>query len=96
MTKLEKEPVLPKPAAVVQGERFIRGELLNETEAALYLSVAPRTLAHWRRTGGQPLSFVRIGRSIRYSRDDLIQFIEACTEAGVPPTVGALFKRPKA
>jgi hypothetical protein len=40
---------------------------LTTTAAAAYLSMTPRQLEHFRSAGGGPL-FVRIGRSVRYSR----------------------------
>lgn len=50
--------------------------LLNQRDAASYLSVEPRTLEAWRCRGGGP-PFVRISaRAIRYRREDLSRWIE--------------------
>lgn len=55
-------------------------ELLNEREAATFLTLAPQTLRGWRSEGRGP-GFIRLGAgkrtSIRYDRRDLQSFIEA-------------------
>lgn len=48
--------------------------LLNQSEAALYLKIKPKTLAHWR-WAGMPPSFVRISSAIRYDKAVLDAFI---------------------
>ncbi len=45
------------------------GPLMSEREAALYLRVSVRTIITWRERGLIP--YFRIGRSIRYSRDQI-------------------------
>jgi len=50
--------------------------LLTEDQAAEYLSLAPSTLAVWRSTGRYSLPFIRVGRLIRYRREDLDAFLE--------------------
>ena len=45
------------------------GPLMSEREAALYLKVSARTIIDWRQRGLIP--FFRIGRSIRYSREQI-------------------------
>ena len=45
--------------------------LLNEQEAATYLDVTPGTLAVWRSTGRYEIPFVKVGRNVRYKRNDL-------------------------
>jgi excisionase family DNA binding protein len=45
------------------------GPLMSEREAALYLRVSARTIITWRERGLIP--YFRIGRSIRYSRDQI-------------------------
>ena len=49
--------------------------LLNTLEAAAYLSVAEQTLRTWRISGAGP-RFVRLGRLVRYRREDLVAFLE--------------------
>ena len=46
-------------------------DLLNEEEAAKVLQIKPGTLSVWRSTGRHSLQFVKVGRSVRYRRGDL-------------------------
>jgi hypothetical protein len=48
-------------------------ESLDEVQAASFLKYSVRTLQAWRVRGGGP-AFVKIGRSVRYTRRDLISF----------------------
>ena len=50
--------------------------LLTEAQTADHLSISMRTLQAWRVRGGGPI-FIRAGRSIRYRRSDLLDWIEA-------------------
>ena len=50
--------------------------LLTEREATTLLNIRPSTLATWRVRGHPHLPFVRVGRCIRYRRQDLAAFIE--------------------
>ncbi len=50
--------------------------LLTEDEAAVLLKVQPATLATWRMRGRPNLPFVRVGRCVRYRRQDISAFIE--------------------
>jgi excisionase family DNA binding protein len=50
--------------------------LLTASEAAALLNIQPSTLAAWRVRGYPQLPFVRVGRCIRYRRQDLEAFIE--------------------
>lgn len=52
--------------------------LLTEDQAAQALSLCTRTLRKARHQG--TLSFVRIGRTVRYTESDLAQFIERSRE----------------
>jgi len=52
----------------------MESDLLTPTEAAKVLRVSPATLPRWRWAGDGP-DFVRIGRSIRYRREDLEKFV---------------------
>ena len=49
--------------------------LVDEREAAAILTVAPRTLQHWRWARRGP-TFVKIGGAVRYNRNDLREFLE--------------------
>ncbi|RYF29953.1 MAG: DNA-binding protein [Cytophagaceae bacterium] len=48
--------------------------LLRESEAAIYLSLAQKTLQR-RRWAGQPPSYIKIGAAVRYSQAELDSFI---------------------
>jgi predicted DNA-binding transcriptional regulator AlpA len=48
--------------------------LLNEKEAARFLSMSYRTLQSWRSAGEGP-SYLKLGRSIRYRRGDLLTWV---------------------
>ena len=48
---------------------------LTEKEAAALLGWSPRTL-QMRRWQGLPPKFYKLGRSVRYSEADLLEFIE--------------------
>jgi hypothetical protein len=51
--------------------------LLKEVEAAAFLGVSPRALQKWRVNGRGP-EFLRLSsRCIRYSRGDLLSWLEA-------------------
>ncbi|MCC6297094.1 MAG: helix-turn-helix domain-containing protein [Pseudomonadales bacterium] len=50
--------------------------LLTEDEAAQLLKIQPATLACWRVKGRPHLPFVRVGRCVRYRRQDILVFIE--------------------
>jgi excisionase family DNA binding protein len=50
--------------------------MLRESEAADYLGVVRKTLQAWRSQGKGP-KYVRMGRSIRYPEDALIEFQES-------------------
>lgn len=51
-------------------------ELFDRPNAAAYLGVAPATLAVWACTGRYSLRFVKIGRLVKYRKQDLDLFIE--------------------
>ena len=54
-----------------------KSELLNRKQAAEYLGVTAATLAVWACTKRYKLSFVKIGRLVKYRRSDLDTFINA-------------------
>lgn len=51
---------------------------LNENQAAEFLGVSVRTLQAWRVRGGGP-RYIKIGRTVRYQRRELLTFQEAHT-----------------
>lgn len=53
--------------------------LFNREETALYLSVKVQTLANWATTGRFNLSFIKVGRAVRYRKSDLDKWLESRT-----------------
>ncbi|MBG52200.1 MAG: hypothetical protein CML99_07250 [Rhodobiaceae bacterium] len=53
----------------------LQRSILTTTEAAAYLGLAISTLNKWRCYGDGP-QFVKLGRAVRYKRDDLDCFVE--------------------
>ena len=52
-------------------------ELLNRAQAAEYLGgISPKSLAIWQSTKRYHLPIVKIGRLVRYRREDLDKFLE--------------------
>ena len=51
-------------------------DLMTRQQAADYLGVTPQALSQMNVRGQGP-RFVRIGRSVRYRRDDLLDWIES-------------------
>lgn len=63
-----------------QQMRSERGvSLLETTAAAEYLGVAPRTLTVWRCTKRYMIPYIKVGRLVRYRRDDLDLWLESRT-----------------
>lgn len=63
---------------MLAAERKDDDALLNEIQAAQFLSLSIRTLQAWRLKSVGP-RIVRAGRAIRYRRRDLIDWIDAHT-----------------
>lgn len=57
-------------------------ELITEEAAAVVLGVKPGTLQVWRCTKRYPLTYVKVGRLVRYRRADLQAFLQARTMGG--------------
>ena len=55
-------------------------EYLDERAAAAILGLSPHTLARWRWIGDGP-RFRKFGKSVRYSRADLMAYAEAATRS---------------
>ena len=56
--------------------------LLTRAEAADYLSVSVATLATWACCRRYGLPYVKVGRAVRYKREDLDRFLQERTVAG--------------
>lgn len=54
-------------------------QLLTRKEAAEFLGTTEGTLAVWASTKRYKLSYVKLGRSVRYRMSDLIRFLEENT-----------------
>ncbi len=50
--------------------------LLSRQEAAAYIGVQPNTLATWACTQRYDLPYVKVGRNVRYRKQDLDAFIQ--------------------
>jgi len=50
--------------------------LLTRQEAAAYIGVQPNTLATWACTQRYDLPYVKVGRNVRYRKQDLDAFIQ--------------------
>lgn len=50
--------------------------LLTRQEAAAYIGVQPNTLATWACTKRYDLPYVKVGRNVRYRKQDLDAFIQ--------------------
>ena len=53
-------------------------KLLTTAEAAARVGLSPRTLERLRVTGGGP-KYRKIGRWVRYTEQDLDEWLESCT-----------------
>jgi excisionase family DNA binding protein len=58
--------------------------LLTTKEVADMLGVSPGTLNVWRCTQRYPLTFIKVGRSVRYRMEDVEDFLRSRTSQ-VPP-----------
>jgi len=54
-------------------------DLCDEKTLADFLGVATGTLAVWRSTGRHSLPFIKVGRSVRYSKSAVIAWLEQRT-----------------
>lgn len=60
-------------------QRASSNRLLDEKQAAEYLTLAPGTLSVWRCTGRYALPFIKVGRRVMYRREDLTEWLNART-----------------
>jgi predicted DNA-binding transcriptional regulator AlpA len=56
-------------------------DLLDENKAAQFLGLSPGTLAVWRTTKRYPLTYIKVGRLVRYRKYDLNAFLKSRTVA---------------
>ena len=61
---------------------IVSDKLLTRAEAAAYLGIRPQTLAVWALTGRYGLRMVQVGRSVRYRKSDLDEWLERRTVGG--------------
>lgn len=71
------QPSAPDLSQIIQRVR----DLLDEKQAAAFLTVSPGTLSVWRSTGRYQIPFIKIGRAVRYRRADLTAWMESRTRA---------------
>ena len=50
--------------------------LMTPKQAAAVLGVSPGTLSVWRSTRRYPLSYIKLGRLVRYAEEDISAFLE--------------------
>jgi len=73
-----------------------QSDLLDRRQAANYLGLAEQTLAVWLSTGRYPIPVVKVGRLVKYRRQDLDQFLKNRTMAkGQSPNRNAKSKDPR-
>jgi hypothetical protein len=81
-------PVAPVAAPLVQVRPVTHqplppdSDLLTPAEAGKALGVDVGTLSNWRATKRVPLPYVKLGKAVRYRRQDLERFIAENTEGG--------------
>lgn len=60
-------------------ENLFNNSMLTASEAANFLGVTVGTLEVWRSTGRHGITYIKIGRKVRYKIEDLEQFIVSRT-----------------
>lgn len=73
-------------SSTLSGSREVP-RVFRTRDAAEYLGLSPATLTTWRCRGGGPL-FSKLGRSVRYLKDDLDSFMQVRSVANTSQTVG--------
>lgn len=53
-------------------------QLFTPQQAAEYLGVKVQTLAIWRATKRYPIPYIKIGRLVKYKKEDLDAYISEC------------------
>ncbi|MBI5173513.1 MAG: helix-turn-helix domain-containing protein [Candidatus Melainabacteria bacterium] len=67
------------------GAGAANSDLLTRRQAAAYLGIAEQTLAVWKCTGRYHLPWIKIGRLVRYRKQDLDAFIARHAEGTEHP-----------
>jgi excisionase family DNA binding protein len=57
----------------------VAGHLLDNAQAATYLGITPRTLEVWRAVKRHPIPYIKVGRLVKYRRDDLDAWLASRT-----------------
>lgn len=55
----------------------VKPRLLTTNEAAAFLHVSPGTLTVWRCVARYRLPYLKIGKNVRYSEQDLLDWMES-------------------
>ena len=68
-----------EPASIVNANSsdLNPNDLVDTTTAAKILNTKPGTLPIWRHYGKGP-AFLKIGRSVRYHKKDLMEYLASC------------------
>ena len=69
-------------------DQKIVSPLLSRREAAQFLGIRESTLAVWHATDRYPLPVIKVGRLVRYRRDDLEGFLKARTTSHASQRLG--------
>jgi hypothetical protein len=56
--------------------------IVNTSEASILICTPEKSLIKWRSTGEHNISFVKIGRNVRYRTKDLRVWIESHVQGG--------------
>lgn len=56
--------------------KTIRDPLYTEQQAAAFLGVKPASLQVWRSTKRYALSYIKVGRLVRYRESALVRFLQ--------------------
>lgn len=59
--------------------RHMIKELMTRVEAAHYMGVQPETLEVWASTKRYNLTFIKVGRYVRYRKSDIDKFLKKHT-----------------
>jgi predicted DNA-binding transcriptional regulator AlpA len=68
----------PRADHQTKEQRRANPDILHRVDAAEFLGLSHHTLARWTCQGRGPL-YVKVGRSVRYRRGDLVKFLEEQT-----------------
>lgn len=72
------------PSISPLGQQLLgKAGLMNNTEAAEYLGVAPNTLNVWRCNERYNIPFVKVGSRVKYRKEDLDAWLASRTVRGL-------------